>query len=665
MRHSTRSLLLLFAGALALVLAGCDSSDSDDGGDVNAAVVQFASGGVGAVPADSTVTATVTLDNPQGAAVSVEVLFANQASTATRAEIGGYETQRLEFDADAEAGAEQTLTFDVSNADITDGAITATLALQQVESSAPARIGEQREFDINLGPTPLAEARDRGTGATVTVEGTVTRAFGSFVRLQDESRAGLVIRQTEGDFNEAVAGGTVQPGTQLRLTGTLSAFNGLLQINEDDLASYTVIGMGDRVEPREATLAEIAADGEAFESELVRIEGLTFPDASGSFASSTSYTVEGPDGTTLTFRVQGSDQSELSGVAIPDSAFTFTGPVGEFNDDYQLIPIRASDIGASDDDGDDDGDVIAIAEARDMGTDASVTVEGVFTRIEDINARIQDSSGETGASGLVVRSEALATAITDGDVERGDRLRVSGTTGAFNGLFQISADVSFEVVEDDAGRPEAQSVGLSDVTGASGENYESELVTIDGLAFETDADAFAEESENYTVTGDDDTEATVRIVGDSFYADAPVPAAPVTFTGVVGQFNGGSGNDEGYQLFPLIEGDLVSSDDGGGGDAQVILAEDFQDGADLGAFSQYSVSSDSNWVHRSFEENGYAYINQFDADEAANDWLITDEVLALDDFENEVLTFANVKRYGSEDTDLRLKYSTDYDGEGD
>ena len=42
-------------------------------------------------------------------------------------------------------------------------------------------------LDDGEDTTPIIEARNQGPESTVTVEGTVTRAFGAYVRLQDES----------------------------------------------------------------------------------------------------------------------------------------------------------------------------------------------------------------------------------------------------------------------------------------------------------------------------------------------------------------------------------------------------------------------------------------------------------------------------------------------
>jgi hypothetical protein len=105
--------------------------------------------------------------------------------------------------------------------------------------------------------------------------------------------------------------------------------------------------------PQTISLDQLADDvGEDYESELVRVEGLTFPDASGTFENGTTYTVEEGGGTQADLRVQGEDETALGGASIPGGTFTYIGIVGQFNNfgdvredgGYQLIPVRESDL---------------------------------------------------------------------------------------------------------------------------------------------------------------------------------------------------------------------------------------------------------------------------------------------------------------------------------
>jgi endonuclease I len=790
----------------------------------------------------------------------------------------------------------------------------------------------------------IAEAREQGPGATVTVDGVVTRAFGDFVRFQDQSGAtgasGLVVRQTSGDFYDDIQDGPLRPGARLTVTGTISEFNGLLQINEGDLSSYSVDGQGEAPAPQRISLQELQSNGGDYVSELVRVEDLRFTNPGSRFANDQSYEVT--DGTaTLTFRVQGADETTLAGTPIPADSFTYTGLSSVFNPDYldeaayQLIPVRNTDIGAprvgfspryalayeqggdaddtlavraagltsdetltvtltvsdegtarggeltgaveqqltfsgddptaktaalaaadddeeegverlevalssssdflsggrftfwilddptaqttlyagmegaslleqlredfassadgapgpptlgydvardtlygtifnqgggvvrgyytglratlepgedpsnamSDDDvnaehlwprskgagnepalsnmhilaptwapansarcnypyseitddqterwfgadgssgveqtnappeserdafsevvgndcgnpspdgvfepreqvegnvarkafyfvmaypgrasgsffdeqqatlrrwndrdpvsateqrrnvliasqqgnelnpfqldstlarraffSDDGGggdDVLTIAQARGQLNDNVVTVEGIFTRLEGSNARIQDESGATGASGLVVRSDALERDIESGAVEPGDRLRVTGPLDTYVGLRQLNAEsdagsLSYEVIEDGAGLHPAQLVTVSELAD-NGENYESELVRVASLSIDAGGDdtfSAGGAEGNYGTTGPGGDPITLRIPGSSsFYADEPIPETPRSFRGVAGQF-GTDGPDNGYQLLAIRERDLFEGEPG-------------------------------------------------------------------------------------------------------
>ncbi len=202
-----------------------------------------------------------------------------------------------------------------------------------------------------LGATPsaaqvsISEARQQGVDSSVTVTGTVTRAYGDFVRFEDDSgptgASALVVRQSSGEFHDDIQDGTISRGTSIQVSGTLSEFNGLLQINGEDLSSYSVEGNPGVPAPQDVTLSDIKTNGEDYESELVRTTGIQFQDASGTFDNQVSYTVT--DGReTLTYRVQGTDETNFGGRPIPSGQFDYEGVTGEFQGEYQLLPIRST-----------------------------------------------------------------------------------------------------------------------------------------------------------------------------------------------------------------------------------------------------------------------------------------------------------------------------------
>jgi hypothetical protein len=221
----------------------------------------------------------------------------------------------------------------------------------------------QGNIGANAGLTSIADAREQDIGAEVTIQGTVTRAFGSYARIQDNSgengASGIQIRQTEGvlseQFQQDIEDGNITEGTVLRITGSLGVFTGTLQINNDDLASYVVVEQGTAPDPAEVTLDDLAAPGgETFESVLIEVVGLSFVEASGEFENGTTYTVQDENGTQFDFRVQNPDESALGGEPIPGGTFAFEGVLGQFNgnfdpekgpdEGYQFIPVLSTDI---------------------------------------------------------------------------------------------------------------------------------------------------------------------------------------------------------------------------------------------------------------------------------------------------------------------------------
>ena len=97
------------------------------------------------------------------------------------------------------------------------------------------------------------------------------------------------------------------------------------------------------------TLAEIAQNGEQYESELIRVFLLS-TDATGNFAANTTYQIADPSDSSnaVTLRVGRDTDSDAAGVPIPD-VFNFVGVLGQFSSSdpaagYQLNPVLATDI---------------------------------------------------------------------------------------------------------------------------------------------------------------------------------------------------------------------------------------------------------------------------------------------------------------------------------
>jgi Cu/Zn superoxide dismutase len=197
---------------------------------------------------------------------------------------------------------------------------------------------------------PIAVARQTANGTIATVEGIVTRAQGRFAHLQDAT-AGIVAFQSAGPFRAAIDSGLVRMGDRLRITGTLTEFNSLKEFSPID--NFEVLSRDHPLPaPQLVTLAEIASNGEAYESELIRVEGLTImAGADTVFAPGRTYAITDASDQSggVALRTPAASDTRIAGVAIPKGTAAFEGVLGQFSSSnpaigYQLSPVLAADV---------------------------------------------------------------------------------------------------------------------------------------------------------------------------------------------------------------------------------------------------------------------------------------------------------------------------------
>ena len=197
---------------------------------------------------------------------------------------------------------------------------------------------------------PIAIARQTANGNVVTVEGIVTRGLGRFARVQDATAA-LTLFESAGPFRTAIDSGHVRMGDRLRIIGTLAEFNSLKEITP--ISSFEVLSRDNALPAAQlVTLAELARNGEAYESELIRVDGLRL-NAAGDllFAANKTYAIRDASDTTgvVVLRTPATSDTKIAGVSIPTGVFALEGVLGQFSAanpavGYQLHPILATDI---------------------------------------------------------------------------------------------------------------------------------------------------------------------------------------------------------------------------------------------------------------------------------------------------------------------------------
>ncbi len=338
-----------------------------------------------------------------------------------------------------------------------------------------------------------------------------------------DGTAGIVVRFTGGhDF---------RLGEEVEVTVSgqeLSEFNGLVQVNNVPLGNAVSQGNGTLPTPRVATVAEILANGNDWESTLVQIadatmnggptygDGVTVADGTGSISMFTFFS------------------ASFSGNTIPSSTGTLTAIVSDFNG-LQLNMRNADDADFDGGGGGDPQDITA-AELRTLFEDGASSVpaakklRGVV--ISDVdngnltfrNLVIQDASG-----GIVVRFNDEHQFALGEEVE----IDVSGQElSEFNGLLQVNNVANNNAVSFGPGTlPTPRVTTVAEIIDNL-EEWESTLVTIEDISF-TEGGTY-----NGQKTLEDDTGQIAMFTrSQASFASNTVPGGQFTIVAIVSQFD--------------------------------------------------------------------------------------------------------------------------------
>ncbi len=378
---------------------------------------------------------------------------------------------------------------------------------------------------INPETISIAEARELGVGATVSIKGIVTvgTEFGNIRYMQDET-AGIAI------FNPATLSSVVR-GDSLILTGEVGEFQGLMQIIETPAFEYSVINSDNEMpEPVVITLDGAGYDLD-HEAELVQVVNVFYPAAGESFAGNTNYEIN-DGGTIQEIRIDA--DTDIPGTEIPGNDHTVVGVMSQFQGNFQLMPRDLEDLGLQ---GTvvEPGTVIPIGEARLKPIGSTVTVVGIVTNGEELGV-IRYAEDETGGIGIY-NPEGFELAAT-----RGDSIKITGQISEFAGLREITdegGDFSYTVLSSGNALPEPPVLSLTE---GFQEDYEGRLIRFEGLQF-TDIGGTFISSTNYDMTDGTDT-YQMRVYPGTDIGDTPIPSASIGITGILGQYQ------TDYQLIP-------------------------------------------------------------------------------------------------------------------
>ncbi len=185
----------------------------------------------------------------------------------------------------------------------------------------------------------LAEARQKPLDDVVSVSGVVISKGNnsSNSRVIFDGTAGIVVRSFDAGNESA----PLNYGDSIIVSGGLSEYNNLLQIENSPIVITLIKENAIIPEPQLITINQV---NENYESELITIENVEFIE-SGVFAgggSAGNFTIS--DGVNSMVLRIGSSSHPLVGTEIPSGKLTFTGIIGQYQSNYQLMPRDANDM---------------------------------------------------------------------------------------------------------------------------------------------------------------------------------------------------------------------------------------------------------------------------------------------------------------------------------
>jgi DNA/RNA endonuclease YhcR with UshA esterase domain len=190
-------------------------------------------------------------------------------------------------------------------------------------------LADIRLLYTGCGTTFATGTKIRGT---VISDKLTTNITGNNLVMQDGS-GGMAIRFTSPNtfaLNDSI---------EINITGdSLTNYQGLMQINNIDIAMATVLGTGS-VTPRLATLAQITANQSEWESTLLKITGVTLSSTGGTFSGNVTMT-----DATGAMELYTRSAATFSGTTLPTGVHTVTGYLSQYNGTPELTIRSTSDV---------------------------------------------------------------------------------------------------------------------------------------------------------------------------------------------------------------------------------------------------------------------------------------------------------------------------------
>ena len=183
---------------------------------------------------------------------------------------------------------------------------------------------------------PIAQARLAAPGSAVTVRGIVTSGaeLGKIRYLQDATAG---IAAYPGNGSAAGFESSVSEGDSIEVTGILTDYSGLLEITP--VTAFQVLASNQP--PPLAKQVSLAGLSDAFESQLVELDCISFSGPGGVFSGSGTYALVDPAGNSGAVYLRAG--SPVLGAEIPQGPVRLQAILSQYGN-YQLLPRTVADF---------------------------------------------------------------------------------------------------------------------------------------------------------------------------------------------------------------------------------------------------------------------------------------------------------------------------------
>lgn len=429
-----------------------------------------------------------------------------------------------------------------------------------------------------LGEPLYAEYNARIQGTVTAGTNTFSVSAGNDDYIKDATGGINIFRTTQptGAISTSV-------GQTIEARGFLTTSRGILQLNISPMVTgdttpigLTTLSSGTPPTPTAATIAQLNANPENFEAQLISIANCTVVSGmipGGAPASDVFLILSDGSGT---FSLKVDRDTDVPGLLTPTGTFTAIGIIQQddtfrpFNANYSITPRNRADLGAPI----AGSTLLSIAEAKvdninnadgnpplDFSPDLlgqTVKVRGVVTSIDfrggnGIEYYIQDPTGGV---------DIFNSTTNFGPYAIGDALEVVGKITQFNGLTEIDPGTTITnitlLAPGSLPSVSPQVVTLAQVAdGGFGEAVEGRLIQINNISIISGTFPNSGSSGNVTISDGTNT-AILRIDSDTNIDGTPTPTGTFSVIALASQFDSTAPLDSGYQLLPRSTADLLT-----------------------------------------------------------------------------------------------------------